>query len=108
LSKVSGPCIVTFANANQTSTNGNFRASGTYVLRLTADDTEYEASADVTITVNPEVTQTNQPPVVNPCPNQTIALPTDTVTLNGSATDDGLPQAGKGRKKVLTARCGSW
>ena len=69
-------------------------------MRLTADDTEYEASADVTISVNPEVTQTNQPPVVNPGPNQTIPLPTDTVTSNGSATDDGLltsrKKAGKG------------
>ncbi|HXM51466.1 MAG TPA: PKD domain-containing protein [Pyrinomonadaceae bacterium] len=90
-SKVSGPGTVTFANANQTATTASFSAPGNYVLRLTADDTEYEASADVTITVNPEVTQTNQPPVVNAGPNQTIALPTDTVTLNGSATDDGLP-----------------
>ncbi len=33
----------------------------------------------------------NQPPVVNAGPNQTITLPTNTVTLSGTATDDGLP-----------------
>lgn len=36
-------------------------------------------------------TPQNQPPVVNAGPNQTITLPTNTVTLDGSATDDGLP-----------------
>ena len=34
----------------------------------------------------------NEPaPVVNAEPNQTITLPVNTVTLNGTATDDGLP-----------------
>jgi RHS repeat-associated protein len=36
-------------------------------------------------------TAVNQPPVVSAGPNQTITLPTSSVTLNGSATDDGLP-----------------
>src|SRR5947199_8979583 len=34
---------------------------------------------------------TNQAPVVNAGPNQTITLPTNVVTLQGTATDDGLP-----------------
>jgi RHS repeat-associated protein len=33
----------------------------------------------------------NQPPVVNAGPDQTITLPLNSVTLNGTATDDGLP-----------------
>lgn len=33
----------------------------------------------------------NQAPVVNAGPNQTIKLPTNTATLNGTVTDDGLP-----------------
>jgi RHS repeat-associated protein len=33
----------------------------------------------------------NQAPVANAGPNQTITLPTNTATLNGTATDDGLP-----------------
>jgi RHS repeat-associated protein len=92
-SKVSGPAAgsVTFANASAASTTATFSAAGTYVLRLTGDDSELSTTDDVTIVVNPEATGVNQPPVVNPGPNQTISLPTDTVMLNGSATDDGLP-----------------
>ena len=33
----------------------------------------------------------NRPPTVDAGPDQTITLPTDTVSLNGIATDDGLP-----------------
>ncbi|MEP6636018.1 MAG: PKD domain-containing protein, partial [Acidobacteriota bacterium] len=90
-SKVSGPGTVTFDDANQATTRASFSAAGTYVLRLRADDTEFDTAADVTITVNAEPAPVNQPPSVNAGPNQTISLPADTVTLSGSATDDGLP-----------------
>ena len=43
----------------------------------------------MTVTVLPA--GTNHAPVVNAGPNQTIVLPTSTVTLTGSVTDDGLP-----------------
>ena len=33
----------------------------------------------------------NRPPTVDAGPDQTITLPTDTLSLNGTATDDGLP-----------------
>ena len=36
--KVSGPGTVTFGDASAPSTSASFSASGTYVLRLTADD----------------------------------------------------------------------
>lgn len=90
-SKASGPGVVIFGNASQATTTASFSASGMYVLRLTADDSEYDTSADVIITVHPEPALVNQPPAVNAGTNQTISLPTDTVTLNGTATDDGLP-----------------
>ncbi|TLD40495.1 MAG: putative extracellular protein [Candidatus Jettenia ecosi] len=50
-SKVSGPGAVTFGNANAVDTTAGFSAAGTYVLRLTANDSELNASDDVTITV---------------------------------------------------------
>ncbi|UJS18672.1 MAG: hypothetical protein L3J17_06365 [Candidatus Jettenia sp.] len=50
-SKVSGPGTVTFGNANAVDTTASFSVAGTYVLRLTADDSELNASDDVTITV---------------------------------------------------------
>ena len=62
--------------------------AGLYVIQLIVND-GYVNSAPVTMTVT--ANPVNQPPVVNAGPNQTITLPTNTVTLNGSATDDGLP-----------------
>jgi hypothetical protein len=85
-SKVSGPGAVTFGDQNSAVTTASFSTVGTYVLRLTADDSEFDTTADVTITV-----AINQPPTVNAGADQTIKLPTNTVTLNGTATDDGLP-----------------
>ncbi len=51
-SKVSGPGTVTFGNANAVDTTAAFSAAGTYVLRLTANDSALSNSDDVTITVN--------------------------------------------------------
>lgn len=90
-SKLSGSGTVTFANAGDAATSVSFSTAGTYVLRLTADDAEYSSFADVSITVDPAPVQVNQPPAVNPGPNQTISLPANSVTLNGTATDDALP-----------------
>jgi len=53
-SKVSGPGDVTFDDASVATTTANFASDGSYILRLTANDGELSASADVTITVNPE------------------------------------------------------
>ena len=88
-SQVSGPTPALVANPSQAATSVSFSQPGTYVLRLTAFDGALSASADVTITVNPS-SGSNQPPVVNAGANQTIMLPA-AATLNGSATDDGLP-----------------
>lgn len=85
-SKVSGPGAVTFSAATNTSTNATFSVAGTYVLRLTASDTQLTSSDTITITVVPG----NQPPVVNAGPDGTITLP-DSANLNGSVSDDGLP-----------------
>ena len=51
--QVSGPGTATFANAGEEDTTVSFSQAGTYVLLLTADDTELQNSADVEITVNP-------------------------------------------------------
>jgi len=87
-SVVSGLGTVSFYNPNEASTQASFSSAGTYVLKLTANDSQLQSSATTTVTVNPPL---DQPPVVNAGPNQTITLPANVVTLNGSATDGGLP-----------------
>src|SRR5262249_27071708 len=83
--QVSGPSAVINSPATPTTTV-NLTTVGTYVFRLTANDGQLSSSADVNVILTPP----NQPPVVNAGIAQTITLPA-TATLNGSASDDGLP-----------------
>jgi len=79
-SQVSGPGVATFDNPGATNARATFRATGSYVLRLAATDTQLSASSDVTITVYPH----NQPPVVIAGPSQTVVVPDpDALMANG-------------------------
>lgn len=49
--KTSGPGTAAFGTPTSLNTNCTFSAPGTYVLRLTADDSEYSSYSEVTITV---------------------------------------------------------
>ncbi len=51
-SQVSGPGTATFANANAASTTATFSAAGSYLLRLTASDSQLSSSDELQITVN--------------------------------------------------------
>jgi len=88
-SKVSGPGTVSFGDPNLTVTTAAFSTSGTYVLRLTANDSQLSSSSDITVIVIPQ----NQAPAVNAGADQTITLP-NVASLNGSVSDDGLPAGG--------------
>jgi CubicO group peptidase (beta-lactamase class C family)/lysophospholipase L1-like esterase len=57
---INPPFPVIFLDATALATDATFGGPGTYVLRLTADDGVLSASADVTVTVNPESVVTNQ------------------------------------------------
>ena len=50
---ISGPGAVIFENQNAAETRASFEREGVYVLRLTADDSEFSANDDVQITVLP-------------------------------------------------------
>ncbi|MCZ7573200.1 MAG: right-handed parallel beta-helix repeat-containing protein [Ardenticatenaceae bacterium] len=52
-SQISGPATVTFADPNAVDTTAGFAAGGSYVLRLTADDSELTARDELTVTVQP-------------------------------------------------------
>jgi RHS repeat-associated protein/uncharacterized repeat protein (TIGR01451 family) len=86
-SKVSGPGSVSFAKASAAATTAAFSLPGSYVLRLTVNDSQLSASDELAVVVNPA----NQPPTVNAGPDQTVTLP-DAANLSGSVTDDGLPE----------------
>ena len=90
--KSNGPGVVTFASASSPETTATFDQAGTYVLRLTANDTLLTAFSEVTITVNPAVVTppTNLAPIVNAGTATTITLPAG-ASLSGSVSDDGLP-----------------
>jgi hypothetical protein len=83
-SKVSGPGDVTFADASALATTATFSQGGVYVLRLTANDGALSATDDVTITLN-------QAPVVDAGPDQALSWPDDSTIVDGTVTDDGLP-----------------
>ena len=87
-SKVSGPGTVTFGNAAAVNTTASFSVAGSYVLRLTANDSALQASDDISVTVNSAAP--NHLPSVNAGPDQTITLPS-VANLDGTVSDDGLP-----------------
>ncbi|WP_206053774.1 PKD domain-containing protein [Nocardioides iriomotensis] len=85
----SGPGTVSFGNANAVDTSASFSTGGTYVLRLTADDSALTASDTVTVQVQDQAPG-NTPPVVDAGTNQSVTLPAS-ASLDGTVTDDGLP-----------------
>lgn len=88
--KTSGPGEVTFDDPASPTTIARFAQPGIYVLRLTAFDAEFSARDEITVDA-----QTggfpNQAPVVQAPADQTLALPHASLTLAGTATDDGFP-----------------
>ncbi|MFH0879553.1 MAG: Ig-like domain-containing protein, partial [Lentisphaerota bacterium] len=73
-------------------TTATFGFVGSYVLRLTADDTELSASDEVVVHVKPTET-TNYPPAVNAGLDQRL-LVGESATLSGTVSDDGHPTGG--------------
>ncbi|HAF12398.1 MAG TPA: hypothetical protein DCK99_01610, partial [Blastocatellia bacterium] len=84
--QLSGPGVTTFEDSAESQTVASFSEPGTYVLQLTASDTELTSRGEVTITVQPQ----NQPPLVAAGPDQVISLP-NSAQLNGLVSDDGWP-----------------
>jgi len=78
-----GAAALTNANTANLTTSG--LQAGSYVFKLTVTDNQgAQGSDDAAVTVNPAG---NAAPVANAGPDKTITLPTNSVTLNGSATD---------------------
>jgi len=83
--EISGPSSGNIVNANSPSTDVTGLVQGVYQFQLTVTDNIGATATDiVSITVN---AAPNQPPVANAGIDQTITLPTNTVTLSGSGSD---------------------
>ena len=85
----SGPGTAAFGNANAIDTSITFSATGTYILRLDANDSEFSSYDEATI----EVVEgsLNSAPVVDAGVDKTIMVPQSSVSLNATVTDDGRP-----------------
>ena len=86
-SQVSGPAQATFSAASAAKTNASGLTTGSYVFQLKVTDNKGATStATVNVTVN---SATNQAPVARVATTSiTLALPTNTVTLDGSSSSD--------------------
>jgi hypothetical protein len=86
---LSGPLTGVMDSPNSPTSAFSYSEVGTYVWQLTADD-GFDNRAD-TVTVNVSVSS-NNPPVVNAGPDQTVVLPylapSISVPIDASATDD--------------------
>jgi RHS repeat-associated protein len=87
--QVSGPAPARIDQPGDASTPVTVGpTAGAYVFALQGWDGQLLATDTVTVTLN---ALSNQPPVVNAGPDLVTALPNRTVTLTGTATDDGRP-----------------
>lgn len=87
--KISGPSTYAIANAGGVTTGLSSLVAGTYVFRLTVtDDKGVTAYDDVNVIVNNSNVPSNQPPVANAGNDLSVTLPTNSVTLNGTASKD--------------------
>jgi hypothetical protein len=84
-SEISGPSSASISNSTLASTDVTGLAEGVYQFKLTVtDDKGATGTSTVTITVK---TALNQPPTANAGSDQTLTLPTNSVTFSGSGTD---------------------
>jgi gliding motility-associated-like protein len=84
--QVNGPNTATLTNSTTSTLTAGGLITGTYTFRLTVtDDKGSTGFDDVKVVVN--AAPVNAPPTANAGPDQTITLPTNMVTINGSGTD---------------------
>ncbi|MFW5703522.1 MAG: PKD domain-containing protein [Patescibacteria group bacterium] len=83
----SGPAAVSFSDNTIENPVVTFTQTGTYVLRLSADDDGTVPPSDATDTVTITV-EANTAPTVEAGSNQTINLPDNDAALNATVTDN--------------------
>lgn len=103
-SQVSGPSSAVISLASLVTPTVTGLLPGTYVFQVKATDNSWKSdSSTVTITV----TKANQPPVANAGQPQTISLPADSVSLDGSASYDPDGSIVSYSWSILSGPCGA-
>lgn len=84
--QVSGPSSANISSPNASATNAGGLVVGSYVFELTVTDNRNGSATDrVTVTVNKAP---NKDPLANAGSDRSITLPTNTVQLDGSGSND--------------------
>lgn len=86
-SKIAGPSQFTIVSPSQGQTVINNLLVGIYQFELRVTDNEGATDNDTVVITVHDLPPPNQPPTANAGADQSITLPLNTITLNGSGTD---------------------
>lgn len=89
-SQTSGPATATFGSGSSlTTTINNLTVAGTYSFQFTVLNSQGNSASDnMDVVVSPAIPPVNIPPTAVAGANQTITLPTNSATVNGSGSSD--------------------
>ncbi len=105
--KTAGPSSFSIKNASNVRTKVQNLKAGTYSFRLTVTDNK-NASASSEVKVTVEEAASNNAPISNPGRDQEIALPANTVVLNGSGSRDNDGKIVRYHWNLESGNSGSW
>ena len=86
--KISGPASLNIVKPSDSITKVKTLEAGTYLFELKVTDNAGLSARDTLRVTVDSVLTTNHPPIANAGSDQTITLPTNTITLNGSGSTD--------------------
>jgi len=86
--KIEGPASFIIANTGTAKTLTKNLVAGTYKFELTVTDDKGASAKDTMVVTVDATTTTNHPPFANAGADQTITLPVNSITVDGSASTD--------------------
>ena len=86
--KISGPASFNINKQSDSITNVKALVAGTYLFELKVTDNGGLSAKDTMSVIVDPILTTNHPPIANAGADQTITLPTNTINIDGSASND--------------------
>lgn len=86
--KINGPVSSTIRNSSLAVTTVKNLTAGTYLFELKVTDNGSLTAVDTMMVLVIDPSQPNRPPVANAGPDQSISLPTNATSLDGTASSD--------------------